>query len=873
MENSTSKNESLQRFSEIFRNALDEKIKGQFAKSIVKNVHAQFEDVDLSAPYVKKIIKREAKERGKTVKEITEDLQQRLDIQMSHMEHANERQNAVNKKNMIESILFDYITPSDKVPKVTLKELKEMIKWVRVSNPAFFKLRDPITGKKVKVSIHVTPAPKFIKQPEWMKQVGTAAATANGELIFNVAFCKQLIQYAHMKGVKPAGGMYESNGGNIPDAYAYIEFLILHEIYHIVHADHFYGSVDLANLMMRDGPARWPKLLQSAGWSGDISTKRGRKTLRRAARRANGKIQNYIGDYITNYELKKKGYAQLPIGLFASEYNYDYFDSMEDIQIAVLDDIEEGTPDPQNSLMDKISEMQSAMDEHLDADNNQVNGDDDSDGSDGSGGSDLGDMPDEDEIAEMSPEELADMLDKMKGGEDNDMDLTDEELQDIQDIQDAIEDRIEDIMEDDEVSDEEKQAIQDALENQEDGQWEHLSGDGEETENDDEFDDEADPLDDEGDGSDEADPDNAIEGGSGASSSAPVNPEDPLDDSDEEEKDEDEKTDQEKIDDAMKETAKDEDMLDADERDELTSEKVEEEIKKMEEEAEAEEEERMKAVEDAKEVRKKARNGGSGEGLKKPVKPINWKILLKKMVPKPIDIEEESITKMHNRTKSSLAMALDSDDNDGIAIKAGIIKDEKNIQKLLFVLDNSGSMATTIAGVNPDIMKVIEKSKLNGIEDMYIIKFDSDWDVYKIDLDKTGKKHKFRQFKNNMDIVKKAEYLNDPKKVDKLLEKNSYPIKVLFRDMWGGGTEFPVEMSKIILKMISGKDGAFNGVMFTDTDILGDGNMAVLKKIALVASKRPFSFNIILNNRASFDAVKPKLSGYKYISYIGKKEI
>jgi len=589
--------------------------------------------------------------------------------------------------------------------------------------------------------------------------------------------------------------------------------------------------------------------------------KRSRKTLRRAARNANGKIQNYIGDYITNYELKKKGYAQLPIGLFASDYNYDHFDSIEDIQIAVLDDIEEGTPDPQNSLMDKISKMQSAMDEHLDADNNQINGDEGPEGSDASGGPDLADMPDEDEIAEMSPEELADMLDKMKAGEDNDMDLTDEELQDMQDIQDAIEDRIEDIMEDDEVSDEEKQAIQDALENQEDGQWERINGDGEET----------DSSDDGSDGSDEAEPDNAIEGGSGSSSSA-SNHEDPLDDSDEE-KDEDEKTDQEKIDDAMKETTKDEDMLDADERDELTPEKVEEEIKKMEEQAEAEEQERMKSIEDAKEARKKARNGSSGEGLKKPVKPINWKILLKKMVPKPIDIEEESITKMHNRTKSSLAMVLDSDDNDGIAIKAGIIKGEKNIQKLLFVLDNSGSMAATIAGVNPDIMKVIEKSKLNGIEDMYIIKFDSDWDVYKIDLDKTGKKHKFRQFKNNMDIVKKAEYLNDPKKVDKLLEKNSYPIKVLFRDMWGGGTEFPVEMSKIILKMISGKDGAFNSVMFTDTDILDDRNMAVLKKIALVASKRPFSFNIILNNRASFDVIKPKLSGYKYISYIGKKEI
>jgi hypothetical protein len=255
-------NKQLLKFSKL--------ISENFAKSIDKNAKAEFETVDLNTPYVKDIIKREANIRGVSEKEITDELQDRLDAGMENFKHANQRQNAVNMKNMIESILFEYITPSEDLPKVTLKQLKEMIKWVRVSNPAFFKLKDPITGKKVKVSIHITPAPKFVKQPEWMKQVTTAAATANGELIFNVEFCKQLINYAHLKGVKPAGGMYESNGGNIPDSYAYIEFLILHEIYHIVHADHFYGSVDLFNLMVREGPTRWPKLMQSAGWTGDL---------------------------------------------------------------------------------------------------------------------------------------------------------------------------------------------------------------------------------------------------------------------------------------------------------------------------------------------------------------------------------------------------------------------------------------------------------------------------------------------------------------------------------------------------------------------------------------------------------------------------
>jgi len=850
------------KFSQLFNE--------QFIKSIRKDLKAEFEDVDLNTPYVKKIIVREAKVRNKSVQEITDELQARLDQGMLNFQNANQRQNAVNMKNMIEGILFDYISPSEKVPKVTLKQLKEMIKWVRVSNPAFFKLKDPITGKKVKVSIHITPAPKMIKQPAWMQQVTTAAATANGELIFNVEFCKQLIQYAYTKGVKPAGGMYESNGGTIPDAYAYIEFLILHEIYHIVHADHFYGAVDLYNLMVKEGPTRWPKLLQSAGWTGTTTDKRGRRSLRRAARAANGQIQNYVGDYITNYELVKKGYAQLPIGLFATDYNYDNFDSMEDIQIAVLDDMEEGTPDPKDSMLDKMNAKQAQMDEHLDA-NNQQNGSQeqqDGGGAPSPGGApEMSPEPDEEEIANMSAEELADMLDKSNGGGGGGgPELTPEEIQDQKDIEDAIKDAIDKKLNDPDVSEEEKQKIRDALDkkNQDGDSSQGDSGDGEDSDGD---------SGDSGDSGDGGEPSDSDDNQGGQGNSAKAGSDEVSSDAPDEQNGGGKST-QDKIDDAMKETNEDGDMLSADERDELTPEEVDRRIKEMEEEAEAEEEDRQKSIEAAKEARKQQRAAAkAAEGERKPTNPINWKQLLKKMIPKPIETEEESITKMHNRTKSSLAAAMDSKDNDGVAIKAGIIKDEKNIQKLLFVLDNSGSMSETISGVNPDIMRVIEKSKKNGIEDMYIIKFDSNWDVYKIDLDKTGKKHKFRQFKNNRDIVKKAKDLNDEKKVTKLLDKNSHPIEQLFQEQWGGGTTFPVEMSKVILQLIAGKDGAFNGVMFTDTDILGDGNMEVLKKIALTAAKRPFSFNIILDSRQSYNAVKPKLSGYKYLSYIGNKEL
>ena len=843
----------------------------QFIKSIRKDLKAEFETVDLKTPYVAKIITREAEKRNQTVKEITKDLQARLDKKMKSYDGANERANAVTKKNMIESILFDYITPSDAVPKITLKQLKEMIKWIRVSNPAFFKLKDPVTGKRVKISVHITPAPSFMKQPEWMKDVTTAAATATGDLIFNVNFCKQLIQYAYTKGVRPQGGMYESNGGPIPDSYCYIEFLILHEIYHIVHADHFYGSFELARLMVAEGPTRWPKLMKSAGWNGEINTKKGKRSLRKAAKRANGKIQNFVGDWITNYELVKKGYAQLPIGLFATDYNYDHFDSMEDIQIAVLDDIEEETSDKkEKSMLDELQDKMDQQDTHLDSDNNNTDpderGDGNSKGGNGAGGApDFADDPDEDDIAKMSPEELRDMLNKMAenqgGGEGEPLD--EEDLADMQSIQDAIEDRIEEIMDDPNVSDEEKEALQDAMDKQE--QSDSNPGNSGEQGDDGEEDEEGESQG----GGQAGGQGEQKEGGDqkpGKNSSAgnKLN--------DEKEKD---KETQEKIDDAMKQSNEDGDSMSADERNELDAETVEEKIKELEAEAEAEEDKRNSELEAAKEKRREQRERDSkkeGE-LKKPAQPINWKILLKKMVPKPITIEEESITRMHNRTKSALAASMDSKDNDGVAVKAGIIKDEKNEQKLLFVLDNSGSMAKTISTVNPDIRRVIDKSKKMGVKDMFIIKFDSDWDVYKIDLDPKGKKHKFRQFKNQKDIVKKASDLGDEQKVKKLLNTDSRPIEELFKEQWGGGTIFPIEMSKIILELVSGRSGNYNAVMFTDTDINSADNMAVLKKIVLKASKKPFSFNIILNNRDSFNKVKPKLSGYKYISYIGNKEL
>ena len=66
----------------------------------------------------------------------------------------------------------------------------------------------------------------------FVSNINTAAATPKGEFLFNKKFMQELMDFAMVEGLHPKGKKYVSNGGNIPDCYAYIEFLIIHELLH-----------------------------------------------------------------------------------------------------------------------------------------------------------------------------------------------------------------------------------------------------------------------------------------------------------------------------------------------------------------------------------------------------------------------------------------------------------------------------------------------------------------------------------------------------------------------------------------------------------------------------------------------------------------
>ena len=672
------------------------------AKISAKRANVKFTKADENTPYIKNMIQKiaditnkgydaELQEIKRETKEFVEGLGD------------SDKFYSVQKQNPIETIVFRKLNDlSDKLDTEKFNEeiFYYMFKAIIAKNRAFLKIRDIFTGKRVKFNIILTPAPSFIKQPDWVKSVTTAAASPEGDVIFNKKFAQQLLDYAELKGEKPKGAMYKSNGGKVPDSYAYIEFLILHEIYHIIHADHFQQV-----------------------------NKKGMTPL----------MQNYLGDFITNYNLIKAGYPQPPIALFSGDFNYDKYDTMNDMQNDIIKEFEK--------LSDKNKEdLNKQMDNHMDRDHKETNGED---------------SVENDEPSDGNPQ------DNPENKEDKQKDSQDNQNSQSQDSQDQ-----------DSQSSQSSQDTQDQ---------DNQSGETQDQNMDDSF----------------KDKDNEI-----------VNADDKMS--------------QEDLEKAMKEVQDEknqENNLSAEERQKMLDkertnrEKREKELKDM----------------DANYV------------------PIMWKKLIKQMIPKPIEVDEESMSRIHRRTRGQLALG-----KKITAVKAGTIKSEEASQDMLFILDSSGSMLDIINNISQDLIKLINQNKSYGIKNMYIIRFDSSWDVYRVYLDMNGKKHTFQAFQNKKDLLKdpdNAKMVGSPK-----------PLKSLFQMSWGAGTDFPPEILKII-KIFQQKK--INQVMFTDSDIIWSKNVDVLQKACKLGIKKPYSFNLILNNKNTFNSVADALgTKYKYMSYL-----
>lgn len=214
--------------------------------------------------------------------------------------------------NAVESALFKFFWEKRiQVPGAPVFNnvmFRKLVTAIRADHDEFFPLRGFIDKRRL-----FSPNYAYVNDGDTgrYKSIKTAAATPNGDFIFNIPFSQALLGFAHLKKLKAKGKKYISNGGDIPDEYAYLEFLIMHEFMHYSNDDFYYQKII-------------PK--------------------------ANNKIINWVGDFRTNYLLVKSGYAPLPIGLYNDKINYDRQKSYIDMYRAVEEEFNKLKEDQKDKI-------------------------------------------------------------------------------------------------------------------------------------------------------------------------------------------------------------------------------------------------------------------------------------------------------------------------------------------------------------------------------------------------------------------------------------------------------------------------------------------------------------------------------------------
>jgi len=246
-----------------------------------------FRKSSLTDAHIRSVIVSLSTKTGVPVAEIEKDLVSKMDKfqevgKYSPMLYDTLIQNAA------ENAAFNHISESVKLQKLDISDVKfneitfkNLVKAVQRENPAFFPLKPRGEIRMIyQLKTILVPDPRF----KMYDTVKTAAATPGGDFVFNKNFMQQLLYYAGVSNLKPKSAKYECNGGPFPDGYAYIEFLIMHELLHYAYGDFATGK-------------RFSQYSHKA--------------------------HNWAMDFRSNYMLVKSGYEQLPVGLFSDDLNFD----------------------------------------------------------------------------------------------------------------------------------------------------------------------------------------------------------------------------------------------------------------------------------------------------------------------------------------------------------------------------------------------------------------------------------------------------------------------------------------------------------------------------------------------------------------------
>lgn len=257
-----------------------------------------FKKTGINDPHIAELIQHTSETMGVDPAEVVDYVKEKIDKIETFKKYSPILYETM-AKNAVETTAFELIEHSKKLDKVPYDQtiFSNLMRMVEHEHDSFFPLRAPGENNYI---FHVDPI--IVPNSRWPQysKIDTAAATASGHFIFNKPFMQKLLDWANIEGLKPKGKKYASNGGSIPDAYGYIEFLILHELLHYAYGDFTTGD----------------RLKQYTHQE-----------------------HNWASDFRSNYMLVKNGYSQLPIGLFSDFINYDRQGSYDQIVKTVHDEL------------------------------------------------------------------------------------------------------------------------------------------------------------------------------------------------------------------------------------------------------------------------------------------------------------------------------------------------------------------------------------------------------------------------------------------------------------------------------------------------------------------------------------------------------
>jgi len=192
----------------------------------------EWNNADLNTPFVQSILADFAKSNKLSMQEVQDKFKEDLEKTKAYLSETPVMSGTA-LKGVVEQVLFNYL-PDVSEEQFDVKTINTLFTYIMGTYSGYFPLRNS-TGQIITPSIHVTPS--VFPQPEYFREISTAAASPEGDVIFNSNFAKQLIYYGRKKGITGKAKYYVSNGGDLPDEYAYLEFLIRHEFFHILRSD------------------------------------------------------------------------------------------------------------------------------------------------------------------------------------------------------------------------------------------------------------------------------------------------------------------------------------------------------------------------------------------------------------------------------------------------------------------------------------------------------------------------------------------------------------------------------------------------------------------------------------------------------------